>query len=273
MLNRREMRMIQVMASCKNASQQRPLSAGKTTQPVSPKGQIMQRFKPYQVPHKGFRTAIAKLVMQAGSADYTDDTDLAALRVATESVFASLDHHAHVEEEFILNELAKVNPSASQCDADMHRRLEEVESKAMALLDQIVRENAARNAAGFSAIYASDETASQFYLTLTDYQAMQLGHMFHEETVTQPLLIAHFSEEQILEIDERIVRHLNETIPPEQMLTVMSSLITYSTPNERIQMLGRMKAGMPNEVFAQIFYPVTAALSERDRQKLQLALA
>jgi hypothetical protein len=62
----------------------------------------MQRFKPYQVPHKGFRSAIARLVTQAGSTDYSDDTDLATLRAATESVFASLDHHAHVEEEFIL---------------------------------------------------------------------------------------------------------------------------------------------------------------------------
>jgi hypothetical protein len=233
----------------------------------------MQRFKPYQVPHKGFRSAIARLVTQAGSTDYSDDTDLAALRAATESVFASLDHHAHVEEEFILSELVKVAPAAAQNDTDTHRRLEDVESRAMVLLDRAIRENEARKAAGLSAMSASDETASQFYLTLTEYQAMQLSHMYQEETVTQELLLTHFDDEAIMAIDDRIIRHLNETIPPEQMMMVMSSLITHSTPNERVQMLGRMKAGMPAEVFGQVFYPVTAELSARDREKLQLALA
>lgn len=45
----------------------------------------MQRFKIYQVPHKGFRSAIAQLVIQAGSADYNDDADLAAVRIAREN--------------------------------------------------------------------------------------------------------------------------------------------------------------------------------------------
>jgi hypothetical protein len=233
----------------------------------------MQRHKPYQVPHKGFRSAIAKLVMQAGSADYTDDADLTTLRAMTESVFASLDHHAHVEEEFILAELAKKEPLAVQSDVEMHRRLEEIESRAIALLDQASRENAERTAGGRSALTASDETASQFYLTLTDYQATQLSHMYHEESVTQVRLMALFSDQQILEIDQRIVRHLQETIPPEQMVLVVGSLMTYSTPNERFDMLSRMREDMPAEVFSQMFSSVTVELCERDRKKLQLALA
>ncbi len=233
----------------------------------------MQRFKIYQVPHKGFRSAIAQLVIQAGSADYNDDHDLSTLRIATESVFSSLDHHAQVEEQFILSELARVDAQAAKADVEVHRQLEDVQSRALALLDRIARENKARQAAGLPACSASDETASQFYLTLTEYQAMQLRHMYQEETVTQTRLMALFGDEAIRAIDERIIGHLNATIPPEQMMVILGGLIAHSTPNERVQMLNRIRAGMPAEAFSQIWEPVTASLSARDKTKLALALA
>jgi Hemerythrin HHE cation binding domain len=233
----------------------------------------MARFKIYQIPHEGLRQSIAQLVHQAGSADYTDDAELAALRAATETLFAALDHHAHVEEQFILAELAKVDPAIAAADADTHRQLEQTQACALALLDRLVRENLARRQVAQPALGAPDDTASAFYLTLTQYQAMQLRHMYSEETVTQPALLAAFTDAQIGAIDARIVAALSETIAPDRMAQLLGGMLACATPNERAQMLGRMRTGMPADAFEQLLEPVTAPLSACDRAKLQLALA
>ncbi|MGE0313383.1 MAG: hemerythrin domain-containing protein [Lautropia sp.] len=233
----------------------------------------MARFKIYQIPHKGLRQAIAQLVLQAGSTDYTDDAELAALRTATETLFSALDHHAHVEEQFILTELAKVDPAITAVDADAHRQLEQTQASAMALLDRMVLENRARRQVAQPALDAPDDTASAFYLTLTQYQAMQLRHMYAEETVTQPALLAAFTDAQIGAIDARIVAALNETVAPERIAQLLGGMLACAAPNERAQMLGRIRTGMPVDAFAQLLEPVTAPLNARDRAKLQLALA
>lgn len=233
----------------------------------------MARFKIYQIPHKGLRQAIAQLVLQAGSTDYTDDAELAALRTATETLFATLDHHAHVEEQFILSELARVAPAICAVDAEGHRELEQTQASAMALLDRMVRENCARRQVAQPAIDAPDDTASAFYLTLTQYQAMQLRHMHAEETVTQPALLAAFTDDQIGAIDARIVAALSATVAPDRMAQLLGGMLACVTANERAHMLGRMRSGMPADAFAHLLEPVSAPLSERDRAKLQLALA
>lgn len=204
----------------------------------------------YRAVHKGLRRGWALLLARLG-ADGTGST-AAELRAIAALASAHLVH----EESQIHTALEQRLPGATvRLDHD-HRDHEVRLAEVLETLD-------AWEGAGPA---ERPGLAHVLYLRTAGFVAADFAHMEAEETELLPLLHAAFTDEELREIEGRIIA----AIPPEQMLDFLRLIIPAVTPAERRDLLAGMRAGMPAGPFASILDDVVRpSLAPADWQALR----
>lgn len=189
----------------------------------------------YYAVHKGIRLANARLLIRLGMTDAADDGQVAsALAQVREHVVMGLSHLTH-ENEQIHIALEDRCPGASDHAGEDHGHHIEAFAELEALADEVARTPMPFRAGVLRRLY------QRFAL----FVAEDLSHMHEEETVLMPLLVKHFTKDELHAIEMRIVT----SIPFGKNVLFMRAMLPAASLPERQAMLDGMAAGMPAEAF------------------------
>lgn len=196
------------------------------------------RYNLYATIHKGLRGAQTALLARLGALDTSDDTEVAAVAGdVLRMVKLGRKHLAH-ENIHIHSVIEARSAGATDRLADDHDHHE----RDFDILEGMVATLKAAPAAKRGPL------ARALYLRYSQFLAEDFEHMLEEETETLSLLHRLFSDEELQAIEMAIIG----SVEPDTMLDYLRIMIPAMNPVERIGMLGGMKAGMPQPVFAAV---------------------
>jgi len=155
----------------------------------------MAMHRSYAASHKGLRNILGQFSLLAGRTDYGSPADVQRLKALGDELFMLLTHHLHTENDHLLALLEQRVPGAAQHDLRDHEELEVIQQD---VADRLARLDGTQTALEGHA----------FYLAFTAFQGRYLGHIHHEEVVTEELLLTHFTEAELIANSERIVQQV-----------------------------------------------------------------
>jgi hypothetical protein len=197
----------------------------------------------YREVHKGIRHSLFGLCEAAGALDPADPVQRGAL-VAR---FAELDllltsHHEHEDEGAFGEIIARLAGAFVDELETAHRS---IARSVDALREAVV-------GLGDGGI-AADELYDRIVALVADY----LAHMEVEERGVMPTLAAAATFDELLAVQMGI----RSTIPPSDMCVFLRSMLPAMNPDERVAMLGGMRANAPAEVFGRFWATATDVLT------------
>ena len=208
-------------------------------------------FDLYRDIHKGIRSELFAVTEEAGRADSADHGDRAAVAAHVRSVVTLLTSHAEHEDLGIQPALELHLPElAEKVDAD-HHRLDARLAGVAEMADEAVDAPAG---AGRGALH-------RVYVELAAFTSSYLAHQDLEERVIMPALDELLPFEDILAIHERIIG----SIPPPEMAQSLAIMLPAMNVDDRTELLGGIRAGAPDEVFAGIWSLTGSILAAEDR--------
>jgi hypothetical protein len=111
--------------------------------------------------------------------------------------------------------------------------------------------------------------AQALYRRLSLFIAENLAHMHEEEAANNAVLWADYSDDELLQIHDRIVA----SISPQEMARIIRWMAPSLTPNERALLFGGLQAKAPAEVFRRLLEAARPHLAPRDWNKLIFGIA
>lgn len=218
-----------------------------------------QRYNIYTVVHKGLRGFMADTLLRWGKADMEDEQDCAAAIAQVRGLLYMCEGHLEKENEFVHPALEAARSGAAAQTAHQHV---EHEAALAELREQVTAIESAKGP-------RRAVLAQQFYLGLSAFVAENFEHMIVEETDNHAVLIGAYSDAEVLAIERQIVASL----PPDKAFVGLRWMIGHINAGERAFLLGGMKRGAPPQVFNAVMGMAREVLSQRDFDKLELALA
>ncbi|MFA5120806.1 hypothetical protein [Zavarzinia sp.] len=210
--------------------------------------------------HKALRFGSTGLLLRLGNCDAGDEAARAALCADLRAQLALGRAHLDHEERHLHGALEARAPGVARVLEDQH-------GHHLLRFDQLGELIAALETAPAAGQAAA---AQALYLAFSAFIAEDFAHMHVEETVTQPLLHAHFSDDEIRAIEGGIIASLT----PEENIAYMRLMLPAMTPAERLGMLTGMRAAAPAEAFtAVIEMAARPCLPARDFADLAAGLA
>ncbi len=217
-----------------------------------------QRLDLYAGIHKALRHFMTDTLHRVGRMDANNADDLRRTLGQFEELMELCVQHVHHENDFVHAAIEARAPRGAARTADDHvehiAHIAALRDEARALAQA---EPAARPA-----------LALRLYRHLALFVADNFQHMNVEETQNNAALWANYRDDELMALHQRIVASL----PPAENLLVMRWMIPASTPAERAQVLGGMRAGAPAEAFAAVLDAVRPHLDDHAWDQLARAL-
>ncbi|RJG06122.1 hypothetical protein D3870_08995 [Noviherbaspirillum cavernae] len=217
------------------------------------------RYDIYAIIHKALRAFMCDTLVSVGNADADDAKEVAAVLAQVRELAAFCASHLKHENDFVHPAMEAAQPGAAAQTAGDHLHHEWALRQVGTLADAVDAASTEVRAAALG----------QLYRYLAVFVAENFTHMNIEETDNNAVLWAACSDEELMGIEHAIVA----SIPPDEMAASMRWMIPAMTANERAAALGGMRAGAPAPVFDAVLGIAHTYLSERDWNKLALALA
>lgn len=192
------------------------------------------RHDMYAFIHKALRKAQCDMLVRIGQIGSA--TDLPALLVDLRQLLAFGSGHIAHEENFVHPELEKRTKGATAELVEQHDSHREAFRR---LEDVIVRLEAAATPD------QRRERVRQLYLSYSAFVAHDFEHMIEEETDHNAQLWAVFDDGELRAIEGAIVG----SMPPEKAIYSMRLMIPALSRDERLVLLGGVKAKAPPPVF------------------------
>ena len=220
------------------------------------------RYNLYTNIHKGLRAFMADTLIIVGQTDGHDVQQVETASTALRSLLTMCRAHLQHEDQFIHPALEACTPHSSvSCAEDHLEHLREFNQLELHLEHALL----------LSSVGASDapQVWLGLYLHLNQFVAENYLHMQKEEQDNMAVLWRHYSDEQLINLSKELVA----SIPPEEMALSMRWMLPNMSHQERLAMLGGLKAQAPRPVFNERMLAVKALLSEPDWEKLASGLA
>lgn len=210
----------------------------------------MIRPRPYTFPHKAMRNALSQLSLSAGNTNYDSIDEVQKLHRLGTEVFRIMAVHANDENEVTLKYLEEKVPGASAHDMQDHETIEAEQAELENLLNEI--NNKAKDGVDCRML------GEDFFYRLSYFHGDYIGHMRHEETETQALLWANFT-------DEELAQHRNEIISrfdPEIFLLYIKYLFPALNHAERMMIANGFITNAPKEFVDSALQVIAENLDE-----------
>jgi iron-sulfur cluster repair protein YtfE (RIC family) len=208
----------------------------------------------YRDIHKGIRSELFAVTLEAGRLDPTDRQGRVALADHVTSVAELLELHAEHEDAVVLPALEIHLPELGERIVDDHEALE-------------------RRIAGFRAqaqeaveVAGSRErpVVHHLYIELAAFTSAYLAHQDLEERVVMPALERAVGVEAVGAIHGAII----SSIPPDEMAASLAVMLPAMNVDDRAELLGGMRDGAPPEVFEGVWGLAGSVLSGSDHAAL-----
>lgn len=218
-----------------------------------------QRYNVFNQIHKGLRGMLYDTALRLQQTDFSQSEAKTTVD-QLEQVLHFFDEHAENEDQFILPHIRKHNAQLIdelEKDHDIDHRLtqtlfDHIQEWRSALVD------AKREAVGQRICFAFSE-----------FIAFNLYHMNKEENVLMYLLWKHYTDGEIHQMEEQILR----SIPPQTLLAESRWMMRSINDKEVIGWLSGVKQGAPAEVFNNFLQMAADELPSHRLVKVHAALA
>ncbi len=207
-------------------------------------------FDLYRDIHKAIRVDLFTLTAAAGRTDPSDEGALADLALRVRASMDVLDHHADHEDTAIGPVLTEHLPAVADRIAADHVAFE---GRGAYLVDLA---QAAADGRGPD----RRTLAHHLYLDLAGFTSTYLAHQDLEERVLMPALEAAVGVEAVVAIHQQILG----SIPPDEMGASLAMMLPAMNLDDRVELLGGMRAEAPPEVFAGVWGLAGAVLEPAD---------
>jgi hypothetical protein len=208
----------------------------------------------YRDIHKAIRVELFAVTTEAGRLDPSVGIARASLATHVSDVVELLVAHAEHEDGAVQPVLEARLPELAERVAVDHLTLE-------ARLGDL---NAM--AAEAAALEAPDPGAQvhRLYLALAAFTSAYLEHQDIEERVVMPALEAAIGADEVVTLHQAILA----AIPPDEMARSLALMIPAMNIDNRVDMLGGMRAEAPAEVFDGVWGLVGSVLDPADHKAL-----
>lgn len=217
------------------------------------------RFDGYRFIHKALRAMMTQTLIAVGKMDPLDACEVAATVDSVRTLLTFCSGHIDHEDRFIHTRMEARAPGSSKETADDHSH----HDHAMAALDADIL--ALEGAQGPGRI----APAHQLYRNLAVFVADNMLHMHVEETENNAVLWKHYSDQEIMEMEDGIRASLGD----EERAISMKWMFPNLNAVERANAALGARATMPPAVFNGLLAAVNANLDDLQRRKLGEALA
>ena len=217
------------------------------------------RYDGYRNVHKALRLFMTDTLTRVGRADPADAEEVGVALAQVGELMDLCELHVKDENFFIHPALERAQPgSAARIAAEHVTHLDGIADLRDLAAFTANTQGAARSAALF-----------RLYHALALFVAENFEHMHFEETVHNPVLWAHYSDAELIAIEQALVA----SIPPQAMAKALPWFVRAMNAPERVAMLTGMRAGMPAQVFEGVLEMARGVLAPADHAKLVRGLA
>lgn len=192
----------------------------------------------YRDIHKGIRGELFALTCAAGNVDPSDHDAVEVVGRRWGTLADMLTQHAAHEETFVRPVIEVVDRELADALTSEHLAIEDLIGTLRGLAHDA---SAARSD-------ARQLASHRLYLGLASFTATFLEHEELEETVVMPALAAKVPVDELVAVHQAIVA----SIPPDEMAFGLSLMLPALNVEERVELLGGIRAGAPAEVFAGV---------------------
>jgi len=212
------------------------------------------RQKPYRNIHKALRATMMKTLMTVSQADPYEEAERLAAAAAVDDLLHACAAHLNHEMTFIHPVLRERKVEVVGAFDEDHGSQEGVMKRLRGL------SAAVRKATPVSA----REILYQLYLELSAFIGHNFEHMAEEESILTHAVWQKLSDEEILELEGRIVASL----PPQEAAWSVEWMAKSLNHAELLEVLQGMKASMPPQVFAGILTLVKGSVKPASLARL-----
>lgn len=215
------------------------------------------RYSIYREVHKGIRSLMTDLIVRSGRTDFTNITQVEALRVATRDAFLLLEGHAEHENKFVGPIVEQHRPDIA---GEMFAEHDDQEHRLISLLAHLEEID----------VESGDAAARGhwFVVELAGLLGEMLMHMSQEEHVIMPALWELMDDSALMQLEQELV----SAIPPEKMASYLTWMLPAINDAERAEMLCGMQAHAPAELFNSVRGLAASVLTPEDDARLETAL-
>lgn len=204
---------------------------------LQPTGRVAEettRVDLYRFAHRGLRAAMAHALLDVGTAAATPES-LGVVADTVEELAVLCRKHLEHENAFLHPAMELRTPGSSRNTADDHIGHE----RAIERLQLMVRQLRAR-----PVDTEARQLLDQLYRTLALFVADNFEHMDLEERHNMRVLQAAYTDAELQEIEQNLVR----SIAPDVMLKFMRWMLPAVSAEERVEFLAHMALGAPAAV-------------------------
>jgi hypothetical protein len=213
---------------------------------------------PYRDIHKGIRAVLFSITGEAGRIDPGDRDARGVFAAHVDAAANLLEGHADHEDRFVQPVLEEHAPALALEIANAH----------VSIAARVTALRVAAGAAVDVATAAERSTMHQLYLDLARFTAAYLEHQEMEERVVTPTLLAAVGDDEVRRVDEALVA----SIPPDEMAAGLAVMFPAMNVDDRADMLGAMRMGAPEQVFAGVWALAQSVLEPSDTRALAARL-
>lgn len=227
------------------------------TTPVAASTAPARRFDMYAGIHKALRACMGDTLAGLGRMDVHDAAERDAALAQARETLDLLARHVHHEDAFVHPVLAAVGHRAESVGDHPHH-LEEI-AELHGLVDAVEHAPAEQ----------ADARAHALYLRFARFVADNFEHMHVEETANNAVLWAHYTDAELMAVEQRLVA----SIAPPVMMSIMAWMLPALNRAELHGLLGGIRETAPPEAFAGLMALACDRLPAARWQGLQRAMA
>ena len=219
----------------------------------------MQRFNTFNMIHKALRAMLYDTALTMQQTYFADTTEAADVFEKMNDVIFAFEQHGMHEDTILMPVIASYDPAMILSFEQEHKEDLSLGNKLKHLQNM------------YHATETSEEklmVGSVMIRAFRDYMIFNLEHMQREEVDLNKLLWDHYTDEELLEINERIIA----TIPPAEMASTSKWFMQAINKEEAKGWLIAVKRSAPDFVFDSLFELTDTYLTERFRAEVQDAV-
>jgi hypothetical protein len=185
------------------------------------------RFDLYSIMHKAQRKNLFDLSFKIGRADFSDASQVTALKDEVKAVIVRLQEHAHHEETFIHPLFQKIGAQGDSLEKE-HRDLEILFEGLEKCLDS--------------------ENQTDLYVHFNRFLTAYLNHIDAEEIAQKDILWKYYDDEALKEV----MKEFKQSRTLNEAMTDLEYMFPCLTPQEIQGILGGMKGVVPDTVYETV---------------------
>ena len=219
----------------------------------------MQRFNPFNMIHKALRALLYDTALNLQQTYFANNPEAESALQKVEMVLHQFEQHAHHEDTFILPAIVYYNPWLANEFEKEHGEDHRLAQQLKHLINI------------FRATTTAEEkltAGSAISKAFTDFLVFNLQHMAKEELVLNQALWLHYTDAEIMELNQTIIAN----IPAEERAITAQWMMRGINNVEAINWLKMTKRNAPEPEFWKVYSLTKTELPMYRRLEVQEAI-